>query len=282
MLTRHFILKGLLAVIVMFSLTSCLVNEDKAPRIITRSTDTLRTLTGSEYYEYVVEAQVTSSASATPQVVNGTLTISYTAATLYEPFNTGNLIPGVFIEATSLTLGGTTYFANRYIKQAPDGSLIVLAANPTTSPYTTSTMYRATTTGGNTPQEITYFNSPVLSTGTIDIHYDYLQGCETLSACTGPVAFETDTITFLGDADITTNKGRFKALRLDYQGTVASTIATVFDIRSGCDTGNGTFFGSTYVFPEVGIVYMENSCTASDTSGHRFTASLRSTNVPIP
>ena len=276
-----------LLAITLVSVSGCLVDEDDVASIKNRSTDTLRTLTGGEFFDYVVYGQNTTPTGAS-QTFEGSLNVTYTLDSLPNPLNTGGTV-SVIREDSTLTLGASVYTLTRFLQQDFSGSILVLAVR---TGGIGGTIYR---TGENNilnnPHAINIQSSPVQSTpGLImtNVEYQYMQGCEAPSTtCTGVTQTIRDvTITYQGDADVTTFEGRFQALRIDYDGLFLGPLSpntpTLFDLRGACDENTAMFFGSTYVFPEVGIVFMDNSCTSIAGGGHRYTASLVNTNVTIP
>lgn len=270
----------------LVSIAGCLVDEDDTVEIKYRSTDTLRTLTGGEFFDYVVYGQTTSPTGIT-QSFEGTLNVTYLATTLQPPLNIGGPLIPVIQENTTLRLGASVFTLTRYLQQDVNGSISVLASSTT---GIGGTIYRTGEDGNlSNPHPITIRTSPVPSTGGLaNVDYQYMQGCESpATSCSAVVQDINDiTIVYQGDADITTFDGRFQALRIDYNGLFLGPVSPVtpalFDLRGACDNDNATFFGSTYVFPEVGIVFIDNSCTSASGGGHRYTASLVNTNVAIP
>lgn len=283
---KKFIFRGLLA-ITLVSISGCLVDEDSVASIKYRSTDTLRTLTGGEFFDYVVYGQITTPQGIS-QTFEGSLNVTYTLDSLPNPLNIGGNV-SVIREDSTLTLGASVYTLTRFLQQDFSGSILVLAVR---TGGVGGTIYR---TGENSilnnPHAINILSSPVQSTpGLImtNVEYQYMQGCEApATTCAGVTQTIRDiTITYQGDADVTTFDGRFQALRIDYDGLFLGPLSpntpTLFDLRGACDENTAMFFGSTYVFPEVGIVFMDNSCTSIAGGGHRYTASLVNTNVTIP
>jgi len=265
------------------SVAGCLVDEADVPEIKNRSTDTFRTLLGGEFYDYRVFGQVTT-AMGTSSSFEGTLHVDYTLDSLANPLNVGGTVP-VIREDSTLTLGATVYSLTRFLQQDLTGTIYVLAVRVG---GIGGTLYR---TGENTilnnPHPISILTSPVpSSTSTLNnLEYQYMQNCESPNtSCSGVVqTIRDNTISYQGDAVITTFDGRFNTLRIDYDGLFLGPSApTLFDLRGACDYNTATFFGSTYVFPEVGVVFIDTSCTAVSGGGHRYTASLTNTNVPIP
>ena len=285
---RHLALR-LLFVLTIVTIAGCLVDEDSEETLIGRSTATLRTITGGEYFDYLVFGQITTSVGTFPQTFEGTLNVSYYVDTLPNPF-IGGTVPGLVIrEVSTLTLGATVYTLTRFLQQDLNGSIYVLAVR---NGGAGSTIYRAGENNDlSNPHAINIFPSPVLTTPGVtfnNIDYQYLQGCESpATSCSSVVQTINDTsLTYQGDAEINTFDGKFQALRIDYDGLflgpMSPSTPALFDLRGACDNNNATFFGSTYVFPEVGVVFMENSCSIPGGGGHRYTASLVNTNVVIP
>ena len=278
---------------ITLSLSSCLVNEDDVPSIKNRTTNNFRILTGGEYYEYRVYGQITSNMGVT-QSFEGTLRVEYFSDTIRLPFSLTSV--AALREETTLNLGGSVYNLTRFLQQdttpgsLTEGKLDVMAVRVGSA--ATGTLYR---TGENTqlnnPHPIEILKSPVPDENepdAINISYQYMSNCESPNtSCTAAVQeINNILIRYQGNADVTTFNGRYNTLRIDYDGQFLGPFSpstpALFDIRGACDDDTAMFFGSTYVFPEVGVVFLENSCTAADSAGHHYTASLSSTNVPIP
>jgi hypothetical protein len=262
-------------------LGGCLVDESDSPTPKSRNgIVTFRTIAGGDFYEYIVQAQVTATGGATPQYFSGTLNVTYTTDTLPGPLTVGGTL-AVLREDSTLTLGATVYTLTRYIQQDGSGTLFVLAVR------FSGTLYR---TGEDdvftNPHAIAILTSDIPLSGNVtNVDYQYMDNCESPNtSCSSVVQTINDSIiTYQGDANITTNEGVFEAIRIDYDGLFFGPSApTLFDIRGACDEDTATFFGSTYIFPVVGIVFFDRSCTSFSGGGHSYTASLSNTNVPIP
>lgn len=255
--------------------------QNESP-IIQRSTDELRAINSGDFFEYSVSGQY-AQVVGTPTPVTGTLRIEWFADSLTAPLGSGGTIP-VIRESTTLDLGGGIPIAStiRYFQQdTATGVLQLLAISDGTQNLWVSTENAEL----NNLQPIDYFNSPVQSTpGTVrDVNFDVFSGCDTPSpTCAAQEATVFDERTYAGESAITTAFGRFNVLRVDYQGAFNSTLSNLLDVRGSCDANNGNFFGSFFSFPEVGVLFWENSCTASTGGGYSISASLTDTNVPLP
>jgi len=296
-IATHFKLSvHLIMLLAISSVAGCLVNEADVPEIKNRSTDSFRILSAGDFYDYIVDGQVTNSSGT--RFIPGTLSITYNTSTLTYPFGSTTVIPGVLREETELTLGGASYRLTRFIQQDANGSIYVLATRDQASPTLYRTKYRATAASIPEPVQILDSNDPISSgiplSGTTDIDYEYMPNCEAASPCSIPIQRISNrhvddptllppTTTYQGNADVTTNVGRYQSIRIDYTGRFSTLISSIlFDIRGACDKDYASFFSSDYIFPEVGVVYIEHSCTDVSGYGHHYTASLYNTNVPIP
>jgi hypothetical protein len=258
------------------------VDSGDSRQTINRTTDTLLDITNGMYYQYDVRGQISNN-DGSSSFVTGTLRIEYYSASLNEAFNTGIPIPNIIREDTTLTLGGTPlHFTTRYFQQQPDGSLNVYAANTLGERFRTSSDDVASTVN-----PITLLASPVALTGDRTINYYYMRGCETTSNnCDGGIAANiSETVTYSGDAVIDTRVGKFNAIRHDFSGSLTSSLDnTVFDFRWACSTGSANFSGQAYIFPEVGVVFYDYLCDATDgvSSDYSFTVELTQTSESIP
>jgi hypothetical protein len=280
---------ALVLALTLVSIAGCLVDEDDTVEIKYRSTDSFHLLSDGDYYDYIVRGQITVGTTP-PSSFEGTMSVTYSDALLPDPFNIGFSVT-VLREETVLSLGGFTYTLTRYIDQDANGSIFIIA----TRAQGNSTLYRTkpTTSLNNIPEpvEILDSNDPMTAgiplSGTTKIDYQYMPGCEATTPCATAVQrisnLLLDTTTYQGNADVTTNRGRFQAIRIDYTGRFTTITPTIlFDIRGACDQNDAVFFSSDYIFPEVGVVFMEHSCTTFGGGGHNYTASLVNTNVSIP
>ena len=272
---------SILILIVTLPLSGCLVDEDDPLRTIKLGTDLrFRILTGGEFYNYIVDAQMTTAGNTT--FLEGSLTVQYTLTTLPEPFNTSGLISPVLREDSVLTLGLFSYNLRRYLQQnSSTGAISVLAVE------SGSTLYRAGNSITN-PQAIEIIESPLtttIATGP-SLSFDYMQGCETVTpSCSSVIAQSINkTLDYQGVVNAGTLEGIFEAVRIDFSGSFTGGSApTLFDMVGACDQNNATFFGAEYIYPQVGIIRIENACiSAGGGSGHSYTARLSNTNVPLP
>ena len=273
-------------VAVLLPLGGCLVNEDSDTRTtIYRTTDVVRPIVNGDFYDYRIVGNITNSGGGgSSQFVTGTLTVEYNDDnSLPQPFG-GALYPDrVIREDTTLTLGGAVYTTKRYIQQNMDGSLQVLAAKSGTELYRTGPADNDT---GNL-QPIVFLTSPVPLTGDTNINFQYRQGCETLgdTTCASIITTINDTVVYRGNSTIDTDVGKFNSIVYESTGSISTTTPNIrLDFRGACSSSNATFYVQTYIFPEVGIVYYDYTCTAQDLSGlgYNFRAYLTNTNVPIP
>lgn len=278
----HRLLTLMAFLIISGALTGCLV-EDAAPaKTIYRTTDEVRAIVSGDYFEYNVEGKNTTI-DGYSQSFTGTLRIEYYTDSLIQPTWLGGGSISVIREETTLTIG-TSYTTTRYIQQNVDGSLQVVAAN------VGGTLYRTGPEGGNnsTLEPIIFLESPVPQTDTFPLNHQYLEGCESGTTCTQVVTTIAESVSYQGSGDVTTNKGKFNALRYDYSGVINPAInpfTALFDFRGACnsstDSNAANYYGYAYVFPEVGTVFIDQGCTAS-TGSHDFRAYLTTTNVAIP
>ena len=116
-----------------------------------------------------------------------------------------------------------------------------------------------------------------------------MAGCETVTtSCVGGIEQQINNISiqYQGNADITTFEGRFNALRVDYNGSFlggdAPPVPILFNLKGACDKDSASFTQSEYIFPEVGVIFFDSSCTPPGGGGFFYTASLSNTNVAIP
>ncbi|NOZ53406.1 MAG: hypothetical protein GXP08_09760 [Gammaproteobacteria bacterium] len=267
---------------VLLLLSGCLVSDDEELKtLIDRDNNTLHTIKAGDFMEYRVAGQVTIAAN-NPQFVTGTLTITWENTQIPRPF--GDTPPiDVLKEITTLTLGSTSYETLRYIKQQTDGTIDLYAfdgANP-------DEYYRVGPDNENLGNiaPVSILHSDVKTTGTENINYKIAEDCKTGLSCTNKIMSITNNVTYQGDAEIQTDVGKFNTLRLDYDGSLIpsfTNIATIFDIRSACDESNAKFGGNLYIFPQVGIVRIDQRCNNLAGGGHDYTAVLTNTNIAIP
>jgi hypothetical protein len=272
--------------VVMLMLGGCLVDDNAdPPPLIERDPvdgDTFIQLESGYFMNYdIVRGQVTLAGGSTQSLNGGSLSVEWTVANIPAPFDDDPDI-SVLRETTTLRIG-VEYVSIRYITQDPDGTIKVVAyPHPNVNSY-----YRVSPTDDSSNiQEVPIMPSPVPSTGTDDLNLHIFEDC-TRPQCGSKILNIFESREYRGDNDTQTNSGRFQTLRINFNnGTLTPTLAgitPIFDIRAACDPERSTFFGYYDVFPEVGIVYFENSCTSNtDQSGFSFSASLRSTNIPIP
>jgi len=268
----------MLVLLLIAPLTGCLVKEDKASKVIGRSTDSVRQFVNGDIFQYQIYGQKTNIADpSNPYLsVSGTLTIQYANVFLIDPGTGSNYPFNVLQEDTELAMNGVATTTTRYLKQdSSTGALSVMAAKPASS-----TIRYASTTGTTTnPQPVELLPSPVPLTGNFDINYRYFLDCN--PTCNED-AIMRDNITYNGNYEIATNVGHFNSIRYDFSSSTKPVSTGIFDIRGACGTTNTDYNGAAYIFPEVGVVFMDFQCFP--TSGDSFTirANLSSTNVPIP
>jgi hypothetical protein len=264
--------------VVMLMLGGCLVDSGDSRQTINRTNNDLVTITNGIFYQYDVRGQITND-SGSSQFITGTLRVEYYADTLSEPFGSAGSIPNILREETTLNLG-TTKTTTRYFQQNTDGSLVLLAANPSAELFRTSS-----DDDPGTVNPVTFLTSPVALTGDTNINFNYMRGCEATATCTGIAATVVESVTYSGDAIIDTRVGKFNAIRHDFSGSITTSLSNaLFDFRWACSTGSASFSGQTYIFPEVGVVLYDYLCDATDgvSSDYSFTVELTQTNVPIP
>ena len=293
-----------LAFIAVLSISGCLVDEDSTPTLKNRTTDDIRLLQNGDYFNYIVAGRFTPLGGGSPTLLEGTLNVTYTVESFPLPFTSeaGAPIPGgtIFREYSVLDLGpGNIYRVKRYIQQAPSGALSIVAARADiTNNSPTGTRYRVGQYDAvfnpnplSNPQPVEILASPVPSTNAdneTNFRYQYMSGCETPAVDCNPIlAQEINLISieYQGNADVTTYDGRFNTLVVHYNGNFlgpSSPSPLLFNIMGACDSYQGSFTQSNYIFPEVGVVFIDTTCTPSGGGGYFYTASLSNTSVPIP
>jgi len=205
---------------------------------------------------------------------------------LQAPLSTSNL--SVIKEISTLTVNGASQTIIRWIQQDPiTGSLSVVAINLSSSNY-----YVGQSDAWDTPHAVEFLPSQVPQTGNYSIDFQYFEGCDSgKTACSAAdptkttVVNMTEDITFKGSAEIQTNIAKFNAIKYNFAGsTTLAKIAGPFDFRGACSVKDGDYSGSSYIFPEVGTVLLDYTCTAADGSGivDSLRVNLTSTNVYIP
>lgn len=273
-------------------LAGCLVDEDDVAPIKNRSTDNFRLIQDGDFYNYRVFVTFTPSGSPSNSV-EGNLNVTYSSTTLPNPFLAGGNVPGtIFREYSVLTLGGTVYTVKRYIRQdTTTGALSVLAIRDGSFDNDVGTLFRIGQNSNLTaPIAVEILPSPVPSTDASDqfsFVYQYMAGCESGASCAAiEQQINNISIEYQGNADITTFEGRFNALRVDYNGNFlggdSPPVPILFNLKGACDLDSASFTQSEFIFPEVGVVFIDNTCTPSGGGGFYYTASLSNTNVPIP
>ena len=268
-------------------MTGCLVESSDPLPIKERSTDTLRQIIGNEFLQYRVRGQVTLPTGGAPVFVNGTMRIEYSSTSIQSPevpLGIDQPIP-VIREETTLSFDETssTFTSVRFLDQDPDGTIHVVA-------YPGSEIYWTAEEGANLSviSPIKLIDSPVPSSGENPISFEVRSGCNTGGSCTESLVRIQELQKFQGDSVIATIAGRFNVLRVDSANglltpLIPGDILEIFDIRAACDPKSSSFFGTQLIFPEVGLVYFENSCTSNQAGvGHSFSAELESTSIPIP
>jgi len=270
----------LLVVVLPVLVSGCLVNDKKSSKTITRSTDYLRTITGNEYFQYSITGQHNNSLGGAPQSISGTLTVKYTKGNLLVPFSS------VYINAIQEESTLATNIANqtvvRWLQQdAATGALSVSAIELNSKNY-----YVGQSNVLASLDNVQFLPSPIPLSGNNSVDFKYFDGCDLpATSCNTVVAIMTEDTTFKGNTDIQTNVGLFSALKYDFAAsTLSATIPGPFDIRGACSSGNGDYSGTSYIFPEVGPVLMDYTCTSADGSGviDTLRLNLTSTNVNIP
>ena len=257
------------------------IEKQGGPPLIIRSTNELHTIENGDYLEFDVMGQAILSLGTPLVAVSGTLRIEWFIDAIPEPFN-GPAITPVLREVSTLQLdnGIPSATTTRYLQQDIDG-LKLLAVLDGAEYYWVTHEAAAL----NDLQGFYYLTSPVFPGNYGMANHKFLHDCDTGIVCAGTAMFVSESQSLLGNLDITTPLGRFDALRIDYDGYVdslAMVTNTALDIRNSCDPTNANYFGSLYLFPEVGIVSLENICSAVDGTGYSIIANLSDTNIATP
>lgn len=295
----------LIVVVVITSLPGCLVKKKDLDKIA-RTTDNLRIYQDGDYIIYDVIAVRLPNNSPTPETLYGTLRIDWNAhQNLIQPV-TNNSIP-VIQEIMTLNLNGASETGTvRYISQDTNGKVTLHAIEATGI----EEHYWLNTQGNNnltTTEFFTIFNSPItfgdqdfdsynpktdITTTNSSVSFYILEGCEGQASCNSSIGQFSDDHDVVGDStEITTNLGVFvNPFRIDFYGSATPTPApfpVVFDIRDVCGTGptqhGFASNGIMYIMPEVGMIYMSNTCYDAGTGDvMQYTYTLSNTNISLP
>lgn len=279
---------ALLAVMVASVLLSgCLVQKDKKPaKTYQSSTNTLHTYVSGNVITYDL-----TKYSDPPEF--GTLEVKWEqAALLQDPFSTTTSY-SVLKETTSIYSNGNTSpdeSTVRYIEQGSTGSLFLRAIHDITSQLPTDNYWlsdQATVPSG-TLDRVEILHSPFTLGDSLQIDFDVMEGCSG-SSCLQSLGHFSNHLDTADTAVVSgTRYGTFSnAYLVSYQGLVTTTAFPLpfFDFVDICHTtGSASTLhsGSFYIFPEVGVIKIENSCTSGTNQVVNYTATLRNTNIPLP
>ena len=280
MIANRFLPPLLVLVLLLITvlLPGCLVNDKKSSKTIPRTTDRLRPIIGNEYFQYNITGQRNYISGGSTQPVTGTLTVKYSKINLLLPSGTDTI--SAIQEDSTITVNGTTQSIVRLLQQdAAIGTLSVIAIN-----FGGTIYYVGQNDQWDSPLDVVFLPSPIPLTGNNTVDFQYFSGCP--PTCTATVATLTEDVTFKGNADIQTNVGKFNAIKIDFSGStkLASPIISngPFDFRGACSATNTDYSGASYIFPEVGVVFVDYTCTSSDSTIDTLQIKLTSTNVAIP
>lgn len=283
-------------------LASCLVSsKDKQPKDYTISLPASLPLYAPNHYIAMRYASyvVNGTAESPPNGIDG-ITMRWELASLTEPF-TGSLRTPVL----RFTIQDAVGSAVQYIKQDSTGIFLhgFGALGSTIQDQQESTFWpdaNGLLSSPEVPKEMQVFWSPFAdSTGastTLDINHADAGGMNF------KVMGECDSIRCKSLADfifsehkisptiekISTPLGNFETYHLRYQGSMETRVMQSapphFDYRTSCwtpgDISTVTFRGDVWIYPPIGPVKIENSCTVGSYS-LRYEAQIVGTNLPF-
>lgn len=277
-------------------LSGCLVKKKDPSEIetISRSTNLWHIYQSGEYIDYNVQVEDATSTTV------GVLRVQWDdVADLTDPITPTTAYP-VLKETTTLTYDGSTspvVTVIRYISQinttpadVNQGRIILHAIDDGNNkywPYANGTSF---------PTSNPVF-APILFDSPMAIGVAPVNTGQTFSIaeCSGGVCdteiyrYRDDTIDVVGDStSVETNLGTFSdPFQINFSGGTnpqnSQTLDFLGDIRNACGTSKDTILdsGRFFVFPEIGIIRMVNTCQVVGTSGETiiYTATLRDTNI---
>ena len=292
----------LAVMIVSVSLGGCLVEKDKTPKkTYQRATDNLRVYQNGDYINYNVQITQFPAGGGTAQTQSATLKIQWLSnPNLTNPLSSTTSYP-VLREVTTLTDsgGGTLFGGVRYIQQDASGAVSLVAIEDSGGGgfwFNTQGDSDLSVVG-----PMTVFDSP-LSTGpslSSPINFHIIEGCSSFvnhivqpaPPCEQSIAQFNDYIEVLGDThSVTTNIGVFtNPLEIQFDGSMTTNggiAAPPVDFRHACRGGvefSTTHDTRAYVFPEIGVIGMTNTCRIDDTGYYAiYSVTLSNTNIPLP
>ncbi len=278
------------------TLSACLVNHDNATTW-QRTTDNLRIYQPGDYLNYELSGYDVSGASASP--ITGSMQIKYaTHAPLQKPAPLNGESVNAMQESTvlSISLGGSpiiNHTVARYIVQDNLGNVTLHAFdNPNQN---TNTYFWVT---GDSPNTSTSEPTPVVITPSPYVvqnsSYRFnISDCNTTQTCTPEFEYMMETQKILRTEDKVANVGKFSAFRVEFDNSTVTKTGSPsdpfinVDFREFCNSLSSTstvttsFSGNMWVFPEVGVIKYEMSCTSGSRT-IQLNASLSGTNIPLP
>jgi hypothetical protein len=259
--------------------------QDDPPGFHYRTTNALRTINDGDYLEYNVTGQVANNIGQL-SIVTGLMRVEWFDDQLAEPLSGVSTIP-VLREVTTLTLDqeATTYTSVRYLQQQPNGLKVLAFSGVPDLLWAGSD---SAPDDGAALMGFTSMPSPVPTSAERLYTFPIWEGCQDAPVCASKLMTFNDFRVFVSDAPIMTDLGGFSSIYIGYSSggfsPDVSTMPALVDIRGYCDSTSAHFDGAMFVFPQIGVVYWENSCTALDGSGYSstLTGSLSATNIDIP
>lgn len=289
-------------------LSGCLVNPDK---VIAKEYGItvdltygaqLRIYQDLDRNEYVVSGFLYPTGGGVTDLFGNMYTFWEPKLDLNDQFN-GPLVDAMR-ERTVMSLELDTIITtlDRYISQAPidatdpltlgliggTKSLIGIADN-TVNGVTWATDGAGTSVRAPVPVFWSPMEQDIIGIDTNDHAQTFymINECDSVSTCkpNGSVSYTQHQI--VARVMVNTLYGRFDTYRIDYSGTfnpIYDGQPTLPDIRAHCYDGSVlqvSFSGSMYVHPEVGMVKMDNTCSAAGLGTTILNWELTHTTIPL-
>ena len=282
-----YLVSGGFVVTIAAGLTGCLVDQKNVPTYYP-GTANLHIAKPNESITYTVTGTRSSGTSVTP--LNGRLTVTWRSYDFY-PAVGPNPIPGVLQEVNTLELDNATpYGSVRYIKQDNIGNVTVYGIEAVPTGPGHKDLYL--TDAAREPLPALVLKSPVTLGDTNLVSTDISDNCTT-GTCSTQLARLIDQHSVVSsDNLVRTPRGKYSTYRLRYDGSLIlgggqTSFPTLMDIRAFCDTsGPVSFSGYLYIFPEAGVMQVENWCSyvpaGQPPVEYYIKATLSGTNIALP
>jgi hypothetical protein len=276
-------------------LSGCLVEKKDPDEVVTidRGTNLWHVYEADDYIEYDLTAEDATS------LTQGLLRVQWEqVANIADPFDSNTTYP-VLKETTTLTYEGNTssepdVTVIRYISQDTNGVIKLHAIGDGTGTPSDPTLYWPYADPADPPTTPVIapvlFDSPITFGDASNSNQAFsIMECDVGLCDTEIYRYRDDSISVVGDSNaVDTPLGKFgNPFQINYSGGTTTqnsqTVEFPGDIRDACGTSSDTILssGRFYVFPEIGIIKMVNSCQIIGSGGDTiiYTATIRETSI---